>query len=177
MQDIIQMETAQAFTQTFYRQLLQHGQLDVACNQARAGLMTAELPGSSIPVLFSRLQRNRLFQHKHSEPKQKAIDMNLTAAQTDKLLVLLMEIQALQDNDNRNLLLRPYPTHLKGLIRRNSAIYTDLANIIEAVSSWGKLDSGEWAWILLVQQAMNFCKGTSLETKLKAYIEENTNDI
>ena len=60
MQGIVSMATTQTFTRTFYRQLLAHGQVDLAANQARAALLTADLPGSSIPALFSRLPDNRL---------------------------------------------------------------------------------------------------------------------
>jgi formylglycine-generating enzyme required for sulfatase activity len=60
MQDFVPVETAEEFTRTFYRQLFQHGQVDLASNQARSALLTGEFPGSSIPVLFSRLPDNQL---------------------------------------------------------------------------------------------------------------------
>lgn len=55
MQELIEVGTAQAFASTFYRQLLIHGQVDLACNEARSALITAHLPGAAIPVLFMRL--------------------------------------------------------------------------------------------------------------------------
>lgn len=55
------LPTAQQFSQTFYRQLLSQGQVDLATNQARAHLLTAELTGSAIPVLFMRLRDGVLF--------------------------------------------------------------------------------------------------------------------
>jgi formylglycine-generating enzyme required for sulfatase activity len=61
MQDLIPVETARVFSQVFYRQLLAHGLVDLAGNEARSALLTAKLPGSSIPVLYSRLYDNRLF--------------------------------------------------------------------------------------------------------------------
>jgi formylglycine-generating enzyme required for sulfatase activity len=60
MQGKIQMDTARAFTHTFYRQLLQHGLVDLACNEARATLLTEQYYGAQTPVLFSRLPGNRL---------------------------------------------------------------------------------------------------------------------
>ena len=60
MQDKVQVQTARTFSQVFYRQLLRHGLVDLATNQARAAIMTAELPDQAIPVLFSRLVDNRL---------------------------------------------------------------------------------------------------------------------
>ncbi|MEZ4674000.1 MAG: CHAT domain-containing protein [Caldilineaceae bacterium] len=56
MQDLVPVATARAFGTTFYRQLLQHGQVDLAANEARAHLLTAKLSGASIPVLFMRLR-------------------------------------------------------------------------------------------------------------------------
>ncbi|MEI2610482.1 MAG: SUMF1/EgtB/PvdO family nonheme iron enzyme [Candidatus Promineifilaceae bacterium] len=60
MQDLIPVVTAQAFARTFYEQLAGNGQVDVAANCARAHILTANLPGAAIPVLFSRLQDNQL---------------------------------------------------------------------------------------------------------------------
>ena len=60
MQDLVPVVTAQAFAQTFYEQLAQCGQVDAAANSARSRLITAQLPGAAIPVLFSRLRNNQL---------------------------------------------------------------------------------------------------------------------
>lgn len=60
MQDIVPVETARAFTEVFYRQLFQHGLVDLASNEARSRLLTGKLAGSVIPVLFSRLMDNQL---------------------------------------------------------------------------------------------------------------------
>jgi formylglycine-generating enzyme required for sulfatase activity len=60
MQDKVSMDTARAFTGTFYRQLLHHGLVDLACNQARAHLLTGRFNGAQTPVLFSRLPDNQL---------------------------------------------------------------------------------------------------------------------
>lgn len=60
MQDLVPVVTAQAFAQTFYEQLAQSGQVDAAANSARSRLITAQLPGAAIPVLFSRLRNNQL---------------------------------------------------------------------------------------------------------------------
>ena len=61
MQDLVPLETARKFSGTFYRQLLRHGQVDLAGNEARSTLLTAKLPGVSIPVLFMRLRSGILF--------------------------------------------------------------------------------------------------------------------
>jgi hypothetical protein len=60
MQDLISVNTAREFAHTFYRQLLQHGLVDLAANQARSALLTAGLPGAAIPVLFMRLRSGEL---------------------------------------------------------------------------------------------------------------------
>jgi hypothetical protein len=60
MQDLVLIDTAREFTHTFYRQLLQHGQVDLASNEARSALLTAKLPGAAIPTLFMRLRSGEL---------------------------------------------------------------------------------------------------------------------
>jgi WD40 repeat protein len=60
MQDLVPVPTYRAFAQAFYRQLMQHGAVDLAANQARAALLTARLPGAAIPVLFSRVPDGKL---------------------------------------------------------------------------------------------------------------------
>jgi formylglycine-generating enzyme required for sulfatase activity len=60
MQAPVPVETARRFARAFYRQLFQHGQVDLASNEARSILLSGDVPGSSIPVLFSRLPDNQL---------------------------------------------------------------------------------------------------------------------
>lgn len=60
MQDLVPVSTAREFSHTFYRQLLQHDQVDLASNEARSALLTAKLPGAAIPVLFMRLRGGEL---------------------------------------------------------------------------------------------------------------------
>lgn len=72
MQDTLQYESAQHFTQRLYRRLLHSGEIDKAVNAARLELYhragTAENPGTvradewGIPVLFTRLPAGRLFE-------------------------------------------------------------------------------------------------------------------
>ncbi|HSR31383.1 MAG TPA: CHAT domain-containing protein [Anaerolineae bacterium] len=60
MQDLVAVDTAREFAHTFYRQLLEHGLVDLAANQARSALLTAGLSGVAIPVLFMRLRSGEL---------------------------------------------------------------------------------------------------------------------
>lgn len=60
MQTTVSMEAAAAFSQTFYHELLTHGQVDRASNAARSALLTAKIPGAWIPVLFMRLPTGQL---------------------------------------------------------------------------------------------------------------------
>lgn len=60
MQENIHIPTARTFTKTFYRELFRDGYVDLASNVARATVLTNELHGSYVPVLFSRLPNNRL---------------------------------------------------------------------------------------------------------------------
>jgi formylglycine-generating enzyme required for sulfatase activity len=60
MQEKVHIPTSQAFTRTFYHELFDHGQIDLACNAARAKVLTQALLGSHVPVLFTRLHNNQL---------------------------------------------------------------------------------------------------------------------
>jgi hypothetical protein len=60
MQDRVPMDTARVFARAFYRQLLQHGLVDLAGNEARSALLTESLPGAAIPMLFMRLREGQL---------------------------------------------------------------------------------------------------------------------
>lgn len=62
MQETVGMEMTRAFTSVFYRQLLTHGRLDLACNEARSAILTWEHYGAYIPILFSRLEKNQLLE-------------------------------------------------------------------------------------------------------------------
>jgi hypothetical protein len=61
MQESVSIDTAREFASTFYRQLIRHGRVDVASNEARSAVLTAKLRGASIPVLFMRLRSGTLF--------------------------------------------------------------------------------------------------------------------
>jgi len=61
MQDSISISAAREFSGTFYRQLLQHGLVDLAGNQARAALLTAGSFEAATPVVFMRLPDGCLF--------------------------------------------------------------------------------------------------------------------
>ncbi|MCX6629883.1 MAG: CHAT domain-containing protein [Candidatus Solibacter sp.] len=60
MQDLVPIKTATEFSRTFYRELLDHGEVDRASNAARSSVMSAGLPGAAIPVLFMRLRSGQL---------------------------------------------------------------------------------------------------------------------
>ena len=62
MQEQVPIITAQAFARTFYRRLLAHGMVDLAANEARSHLISARLPGASIPVLLMRLKDGQLME-------------------------------------------------------------------------------------------------------------------
>ncbi len=62
MQDRVPMETARLLTSHFYSNLLRHGVVDLAMNQARRLLFNREEPDWATPVLFSRLEDNVLIE-------------------------------------------------------------------------------------------------------------------
>jgi formylglycine-generating enzyme required for sulfatase activity len=62
MRDLVDQDTALIFTDAFFRRLLEHGLVDLACNEARSAVLSARRSGAFIPVLFSRLTDNQLVQ-------------------------------------------------------------------------------------------------------------------
>ncbi len=57
MQDLVPVATSQKLTGAFYRWLLQHGQVDLASNEARSALLSdGEAQSWGIPVLYSRVR-------------------------------------------------------------------------------------------------------------------------
>lgn len=61
MQEKVAITTARAFSATFYRRLLAHGLVDLAANEARSAVLSAEMSGAAIPVLYLRLRSGQLF--------------------------------------------------------------------------------------------------------------------
>jgi hypothetical protein len=64
MQDLIEVKTARPFAAAFYRQLLRHGLVDLACNEARDAAKAQKLRGADVPVLFMRLRSGELLRVK-----------------------------------------------------------------------------------------------------------------
>ena len=60
MQAPVPVDTARTLTFDFYRELLEHGVVDVALNAARAVVFEPDRLEWTIPVLFSRLREGRL---------------------------------------------------------------------------------------------------------------------
>ena len=60
MQDLVPIITNREFSAAFYERLFAHGLLDLAANEGRATLDTADTPGFAIPVLFNQLKGSRL---------------------------------------------------------------------------------------------------------------------
>jgi hypothetical protein len=60
MQDVLPMAATRVLTEELYGALLDHGQVDVALNQARAALSTGTSADWATPVLFTRLAGGRL---------------------------------------------------------------------------------------------------------------------
>ncbi len=61
MQDVVTMDSAREFSARFYKRLLEHGQVDLAMNEARNTLLTAGRPDAAVPVLFMRLRSGQLW--------------------------------------------------------------------------------------------------------------------
>ena len=78
-----------------------------------------------------------------------------------RLLDLLLEIDQLNNQDNRHLLLRGLSKGPVRTISRSSAMMADLNNILNAAEAWGQIkSSGEWALVMIAKNALRFVKGT-----------------
>lgn len=66
MQDTVPIHVAQCFSRVFYRELLDHGEVDRAGNRARSSLLSAGMSGAAIPVLFMRLRFGQIFANTRS---------------------------------------------------------------------------------------------------------------
>ncbi|MBN1877780.1 MAG: CHAT domain-containing protein [Anaerolineae bacterium] len=60
MREAIAIPTAQALTRTFYDRLAAHCQVDLALNEARSHLLTAQQVGAAVPILCMRLKSGEL---------------------------------------------------------------------------------------------------------------------
>jgi hypothetical protein len=76
MRGRISQASARTFSRTLYERLLAHGVVDLAMNEARSTLVTAERPDAAVPVLFMRLKDGRLWQREdqaREEPQQHTV--------------------------------------------------------------------------------------------------------
>jgi hypothetical protein len=69
MRGKISQASARTFSQTLYERLLAHGVVDLAMNEARSTLVTAECPDAAVPVLFMRLKDGRLWR-RDDDPRE-----------------------------------------------------------------------------------------------------------
>lgn len=92
---------------------------------------------------------------------------------SNRLLEILLEIPPLvHSQDNRDILLRNLPHSAINSISRGSSPLTDLNNIISSTESWGQIDSGEWALVIVAKNARLLIKGTGLGQRLDALLAE-----
>jgi hypothetical protein len=61
MQETVTKTTARTLEKTFYENLAEYGQVDLAFNEARATLLTTGRRDAAVPVLFMRLKSGRLW--------------------------------------------------------------------------------------------------------------------
>lgn len=89
MQDLVPLELARRLAADFYRGLFQHGQVDLAMNQARLLLFERDDIDWAIPVLYSRLAENELIRLppdealQHTDQMMQATQQLLSAVQEE----------------------------------------------------------------------------------------------
>ncbi len=82
---------------------------------------------------------------------------------------VLASISALSNQSTRNMLLKGLPPGPTGAIRRSSAPIVDIANIVQDVQGFGKLNNGQIGLNILIDNAIRFVKGTQLESLLETF--------
>lgn len=91
----------------------------------------------------------------------------------DTLVGVLCSIPGFRDIDARTLLLRGLLPGPVGAIRRSSAFGTDIANLVEAVTGFGRLNNERWneRWAIniLIDNAIAIVRGTETAGKLTAF--------
>ncbi|MBN1876695.1 MAG: CHAT domain-containing protein [Anaerolineae bacterium] len=61
MQDFVALATARQLSMVFYQRITEHGIADLALNEARSTLLTANRPDVAVPVLFMRLKSGQIW--------------------------------------------------------------------------------------------------------------------
>lgn len=106
---------AREFSLKFYEQLLLHGQVDLAANEARQTLVAARLPGSAIPVLFLRLRDGRLFAAPDAGPVRRRLQAPPPPAEfTGRVAVLERLSRALTSRPDAQVAIAIHGTGGKG---------------------------------------------------------------
>ncbi len=90
----------------------------------------------------------------------------------DRLFEILSTIPALSNSDDRNQLLKGLPRGPVGAIRRSPASNTDLNNILEAAEGWGRVTSGEFALVVIAQNALPLAEETDPGRELADLLAE-----
>jgi HEAT repeat protein len=120
MQDRVPMEMARQLTEDFYQQLLEHGVVDQALNEARNYLFEQDSVDWAIPVLFMRMPDGRLFA---ADPVRMALE-RMRNHRLESDLSLPVEVVHTQGRQN--------PFQLESL-RREPAAGLGLREAIERV--------------------------------------------
>lgn len=89
-----------------------------------------------------------------------------------RLREILLAIPLFNEHENRNQLLEDLPSNAVATINRSNTPVTDLYNITKAAKSWGQLDSGEWALVVVTKNAIPFVKGTQPGRSLEGLLAE-----
>lgn len=98
--------------------------------------------------------------------------LNLPDDFAKRLRNILLESHEFSEREDRNMLLQDLPSGPVSLLHRTSSPRTDLFNITNSAKAWGQLDSGEWALIVIANNAMPLIKGTKSGRDLENLLAE-----
>lgn len=93
------------------------------------------------------------------------------------LITFLDKVPAMDDKDNRNMLLLKLPdSPAKSIKRVSDNKLADLSNIVHAVHLWGQINSGEFALKILMENSRRFIEGLlKQQNELNNLIDEYQN--
>lgn len=136
MQEKVAISTARQVGARFYTRLMAHGVVDLALNEARSTLLTAERPDAAVPVLFMRVDDGVLFTAETSATPSLTPSADLDAERCRALAQHIREtMELLQEYETEKRLARgPLERHraeteiqqLKATLADAQAAYRDL---------------------------------------------------
>ncbi|MCP5087084.1 MAG: TIR domain-containing protein, partial [Rhodobacteraceae bacterium] len=91
----------------------------------------------------------------------------------DRIINYCIGLTALQQRENRDMLLRGLPSKPVAALARSTAPLTDISTIVQAVAAWGRLpDQDTYALTVVLENSRDFVAGLRLEQELDGLLAQ-----